>query len=230
MNRQLLELQQLDTQILGLSRAKRALDDGTPARAERDATQTLLGAAHEEERGVSQTRRAREGELEAIETKITRQKARLGTSSSASDVAAFERDLVGLSSARGELDETVLELMDEGDSLQSRIGELEAELRRNEGEAARVEAQFAQESAALDKQIAAKRATRPAIADKLSPAETEKYGVSFKKFGGLGVSEAVKGACSACGTTLSRDFLRDSAKEAFPQCESCGRLIFVASG
>lgn len=227
MNRQLLELQQLDTQILGLTRAKRALDDGTPARAKRDVTRALLDAAREEERGVNQTRAAREGELEAIETKIARQKTRLGSSSSAGDVAAFERDLVGLAHARGELDETVLQLMDEGESLQKRIGELEAELRRNEDEAARIEAGFAQESAALDKRIAAQRAARPALAEKLSPVESEKYSASFKKFAGLGVSEAVKGACSACGTTLSRDFLRDATKEAFPQCESCGRLIFV---
>lgn len=228
MNRQLLELQQLDTQILALTRAKRALDDGAPARTAREATRALLDAARLEERGTNQTRRAREGELEAIETKIARQKSRLGTSSSASDVAAFERDLVGLAHARGELDETILQLMDEGDSLQKRVGQLEAELARVETEVARVEAEFAAQSAALDKQIASKRAARPAIADKLSPAETEKYGSSFKKFAGLGVSEAVKGACNACGTTLSRDFLRDAEKEAFPQCESCGRLIFVS--
>lgn len=230
MNRQLLELQQLDTQILGLTRTKKALDDGTAARATRDATRALLDAARAQERGASQTRRAREGELEAIETKIARQKARLGSSSSAGDVAALERDLVGLSGARGELDETILELMDESESLQKRALQLETELKRDEAEVARIEAEFAQSGAVLDQQMAAKRAARPAIAGKLSPAESEKYAVSFKKFAGLGVSEAVKGACSACGTSLSRDFLRDSASEAFPQCESCGRLIFVASG
>lgn len=228
MNRQLLELQQLDTQILALTRTKRALDDGAPARTAREATRALLDAAREEERGIGQTRRAREGELEAIETKIARQKARLGTSSSASDVAAFERDLIGLAHARGELDETILELMDKGDSLQKRVGELEVEVARNQSEVARIEADFALQSAALDKQIAAKRAARPVIAEKLTPVESEKYGSSFKKFAGLGVSEAVKGTCSACGTSLSRDFLRDAEKEAFPQCESCGRLIFVS--
>jgi predicted nucleic acid-binding Zn-ribbon protein len=229
MNRVLLDLQQLDTQILGLSRAKKALDDGTSARTQRDATRTLLEAARVEERGVGQTRRSREGELEATEAKIARQKARLGSSSSAGDVAALERDLVGLSHARGELDETILELMDEGEELQKRIEQLESELLKNEEEVALIEADFASQSGALDKQMAAKRVARPAIANMLSPAETEKYGASFKKFAGVGVSEAVKGVCSACGTSLSRDFLRDAAGEAFPQCESCGRLIFVGA-
>ncbi len=229
MNRVLLDLQRLDTQTLALSRAKKALDDATSARARRDETQNLLDAARAEERGVNSTRGLREGELEATEQKIARQKSRLMNASNSGDVAALERDLVGLSHARGELDETILELMDEGDSLSKRIGQLEAELAQNESEVARIEAEFKKKSAELDGQIAAKRAGRPALATQLSPVESEKYETSFKKFAGLGVSEAQRGVCSACGTTLSRDFLRDAVSEAFPQCESCGRLIFVGA-
>jgi len=228
MNRVLLELQGLDTQILSLARTRKSLDDGTRARAEREATAQLLEAARSEAKGVSQTRKGKEGESEAIDAKITRQKARLASSSSAGDVAALERDLVGLSHARGELDEAILELMDESEGSDKKIKALETELRARETEAERIEKEFTQRAAQLDGQIAAKRAARPAIAEKLSPAESEKYGAAFKKFNGLGVSEAISGACSACGTSLSRDFLRDAVREAFPQCESCGRLIFVA--
>ncbi len=227
MNRALLELQHLDSSILSLSRAKKALDDGTSARLARDETQTQLKATQDEERAVSSTRRAREGELESTETKIARQKARLASSSSAGDVAALERDLVGLSHARGELDETILELMDKGETLQKQIAHLQAQLQQADEETARIEAEFAKTSADLDAQMARKRALRPQLAGKLSPAETEKYVASFKHHGGLGVSEAVKGTCTACGTTLSRDFLKQAPREAFAQCESCSRLIFV---
>jgi len=227
MNRVLLELQHLDTQILSLSRARKSLEDGTLARQARDEMAGLLEAARLEERGVNQTRRGKEGELEAVEAKIARQKARLASSSNAGDVSALERDLVGLAHARSDLDETVLGLMDEGESLATRIAALEAELKAREARVVEVEAEFARKGADLDAQIAEKRAGRPAISGKLSPIESDKYGASFKKFGGLGVSEAVSGGCSACGTSLSRDFLRDAKGEAFPQCESCGRLIFV---
>jgi len=228
MNRFLLELQGLDTQILSLARARKALDDGTRTRLERDGMTRLLEAARAEAKGVAQTRKGKEGESEAIDAKITRQKARLGSSSSAGDVAALERDLVGLSHARGELDEAILELMDESEGLDKKIKALETELRAREAEVERTETEFTRRGAQLDGQIAEKRAARPAIAGKLSPAESEKYGAAFKKFNGLGVSEAINGACSACGTSLSRDFLRDAVREVFPQCESCGRLIFVA--
>lgn len=228
MNRALLDLQHLDSSILALSREKKALDDGTNARQKRDETRALLEAARTEEKGIASTRRTHEGELEATEAKIAKQKARLNTSSSAHDITAFERDLVGLTKTRGDLDETILELMDESESLQKRVGELEAELSRNEAEVGRVEAAFAASNAELDAGLARKRAARPALAGKLSATETEKYVASFKKHGGLGVSETIKGACSACGTTLSRDFLRAAPAEAFPQCESCSRLIFVA--
>ena len=228
MNRALLDLQHLDSAILALSREKKALDDGTSARQKRDETRTVLEAARSEEKGVALARGKREGELEATEAKIAKQKARLNTSSNAGDVAALERDIVGLTKTRGELDETILELMDEGESLQKRVGELEAELTRGETEVGRVEAAFAASNSDLDDRLARKRASRPALAGKLSASETEKYVASFKRHAGLGVSEAIKGACSACGTTLSRDFLRAAPSEASPQCESCSRLIFVA--
>ncbi|RYX85701.1 hypothetical protein EON83_05020 [bacterium] len=229
MNRALLDLQHLDSAILSLSREKKALDDGTNARQKRDETRTILEAVRAEEQGVAKTRSTREDELEATESKIAKQKARLNSSSSAHDVAALEKDIAGLTKTRGELDETILELMDEGESLQKRIGELEAEFKRAEAEVARVEGEFTKSSTDLDAQLARKRAQRPALSGKLSPVETEKYVASFKKHGGLGVSEIIKGGCSACGTTLSRDFLRAAPSEAFPQCESCSRLIFVAA-
>lgn len=229
MNRVLLELQGLDTQTLSLARARKALDDGSRARAERATMEQILEAARAEAKGIAQTRRSKEGESEAIDAKMTRQKARLASSSSAGDVAALERDLVGLSHARGELDEAILGLMDKGEGLDKKVKALETELREREIEAERIEKEFARRAAELDEQIAAKRAARPAIAEKLTPAESEKYGAAFKKFNGLGVSETINGACSACGTSLSRDFLRDAVRETFPQCESCGRLIFVAA-
>jgi len=227
MNRALLELQHLDSSILSLSRAKKALDDGTKARQTRDETQASLEAARTEERANASTLRSREGELETTEAKIVRQKARLPSSSNANDVAAFERDLIGLSHARGDLDEKILELMDEGEQIQKRVAQLELEAKRAGEEVARVEAQFQKSSADLDAQLARKRAARPALSGKLSSIETEKYVASFKRHGGLGVSETVKGTCSACGTTLSHDFLKAAPRETFPQCESCSRLIFV---
>ncbi len=227
MNRALLELQHLDSSILGLSRAKKALDDGTLARQTRDETVAQLEDARAQQQTNASTRRAREGELEATEAKIARQKERLASSSSAGDVSAFERDLVGLSHARGDLDEKILELMDEGEQIQKRVAQLELEAKKAEAEVARIEAQFQKSSADLDAQLARKRAARPALAEKLSPAETEKYVASFKRHGGLGVSETIKSACSACGTTLSHDFFKAAPREAFPQCESCSRLIYV---
>lgn len=229
MNRALLELQQLDSSILALSREKKALDDGKRAREQRDEIQTRLQGAQDELKTASSNLRGREGELETTEAKIARQKTRLNASSSAGDVAALERDLVGLAKARGELDEAILELMDASETLQKRVAALGSELLKAEDEVARIEAEHAKSSARLDAQLAQKRALRPSFAGKLSPVESEKYLSAFKNHAGLGVSEAVKGACSACGTTLSRDFLKAAPGETFPQCESCARLIWVAA-
>lgn len=227
MNRALLDLQLLDLAIADAKREKARLDDGTTARQTLSELEDKLAQTRAKADEVAQTRSKAEADLETTETKIERQKKRVMTVSSAHEISALERDIEGLGRMRGELDETILTAMDEGETLG---GELEKQTKAVAAARLQVrdiEANFASESARLDKVIAQKKAARPAVIERLSADDKARYAEGYKQHGGIAVASIVGGNCSACGAEIL-PFTRQEAKtQEFPTCEGCGRLLWV---
>ena len=227
MNRALLELQELDSSLLALMREKKALDNGETARQKRDEIAQKLAQTREKLALCERNRSQKEDELRATETKIALQQKRLMNVSSAHEISALERDIKGLSSARGDLDEAILTFMDEAETLGNEVAALEKQSGDAIRAAQRAEDKFAEETARIDGILARKKAARPAIEAKLSASEKEKYVTNFKKFGGIAIAKIVGGSCSACGTTILPFTLKEAKEQEFPKCEACGRLLFV---
>ncbi len=227
MNRALLELQEIDNRITGWMRDKSRLDDGAVARAARDEIELNLSQTKSESQKNGAARAGAELELQTAETKIALQQKRMMNASSAHEIAALERDIAALGRARGDLDENILILMDAGETLGAQIDKLEAQSEKARAQVETIEADFALESARLERSLRAARAERVAAASALSPAETEKFAAFAQKYGGVAVSKVIKGNCSACGSAILQFTLRDAKNQDFPTCENCGRLIFV---
>ncbi len=227
MNRALLELQELDSSLLALVREKNKLDNGDNARAKRDGIAAELAATKEKLATCERTRSQKEDELSATEKKIELQKKRLMSVSSAHEITALERDITGLSNARGGLDEDILTLMDEGETLTAQVGRLGRMLAVAQTQVEEVEANFASEGKRIVALYTARKASRPKIEEELSPAEQTRYATAFKKFGGIEISKIINGNCSACGTNILPFTLNEAKKQEFPTCEGCGRLIYI---
>ena len=227
MNRALLDLQLLDSAIQNATREKSRLDDGKTARAALGALETQLAQTRAAAATVAATRAKAEGDLEAAETKIERQKKRVMSVSSAHEISALERDIEGLSRMRGELDETILMAMDEGETLAAKIAKEEKEVEAARQKAEKIEADFQAQTQMLDKRIADKRAARPPVIAKLSPADKEHYSEGYKRHNGVAVAHVEGGACSACGAEILPFTLREAKAQEFPTCEGCGRLLWV---
>ncbi len=228
MNRALLELQEIDNQIAALTRDLSRLDDGTTARAARDKLAQTLAQTNAQKQKSAAALAGAELELQSAETKIALQQKRLMNASSAHEITALERDIAALNRARGDLDENILVLMDEGDGLGAQIADLEAKLAKAEAQVEKIEADFANDGARLQRSLKAAREKRVPAEGELSPLEAEKYAAFAAKFGGVAVASATKGNCSACGAAILQFTLREAKNQQFPTCENCGRLIFVA--
>ena len=227
MNRALLDLQLLDSAIQDATREKTRLDDGTAARATLSELETQLAKIREAAATVAATRAKAEGDLEAAETKIERQKKRVMTVSSAHEISALERDIEGLSRMRGELDETILVAMDEGETLSSTIGSQTQQVANARQKAEQIESDFAARTQLLDKRIADKRAARPAVIARFSDEDKQRYAEGYKRHSGVAVAHVEAGACSACGAEILPFTLREAKTQQFPTCEGCGRLLWV---
>ncbi len=227
MNRALLDLQLLDSAIQNATQEKSRLDDGTSARATLATLETQLAQTQSAAATVAAARSKAEGDLEAAETKIERQKKRIMTVSSAHEISALERDIEGLSRMRGELDETILTAMDEGETLAAKIETETKNVATARAKARQIEADFKAQTELLDKRVADKRAARPPVIAKLSPSDREHYSDGYKSHGGTAVAHIEGGACSGCGAEILPFTLREAKTKEFPTCEGCGRLIWV---
>jgi hypothetical protein len=227
MNHALLELQEVDSAIAGLAREKAKLDDGTAARARRDELEKQVNAERERGHKLAAERTDKELQLKTTEDKLKKQQTRLMSATSAHEVKALERDIEGLGHARGDLDEALLNLMDEGEQSASRLQQLEKELTEATAEVSKVEADYAAAIKRIQATAASKVAEHQAVVAKLSPAEKAKYDSVAKSHGGIAVAKVVNGNCSVCGTNIPLLILREAKTREYPTCESCGRLLFV---
>ena len=181
-----------------------------------DELETRLAQTTAQAATVAATRAKAEGDLEATETKIERQKKRVMTVSSAHEISALERDIEGLSRMRGELDETILVAMDEGETLSSQIAALEKQVATARAKAETIAAEFAAQSARLDKLVADKRAARAPVIARLSANDKERYADGFKRHGGIAVAQVEGGNCSACGAEILAFYFARSQNPGIP--------------
>jgi len=227
MNRSLFELQDVDNDIARLKRERAKLDDGSALRAERDTLRAARDAGALTLKNLIAQRTRHEDELNATEEKIKRSQARLMSASSAHEISALERDIKGLGARRGESDEAILTLMDEVETATKDLNEREEQLKTKESETAQVDEIFNSESARLEKELAEVTARRAAMAKEIEPEFLQKYTDFAKRFHGVAVAHPQRGACSACGMALTAFNLKEARAQAWPKCESCGRLLFL---
>jgi len=227
MNHALLELQELENGILALAREKSKLNDGSAARAELAALQSQLGTETAVQQKIHADRTDRELQLKMAEEKLKKQGSRLMNANSTHEVTALQRDIESLGRARGDLDEAILTLMDEGDQAAARILKINGLLDAKRRELTEIEAHYAAEVKRIAAAAAAKQKLRLEVTAKLKPNEVATFTSYAKAHGGIALAKVIKGNCSTCGTALTPYTLKEAKTQEFPICEGCGRLIFV---
>jgi predicted nucleic acid-binding Zn-ribbon protein len=92
---------------------------------------------------------------------------------------------------------------------------------------AQAEAHFKSETERIEAEIAATQAKREALANSLDEEHLERYEEMAAQHHGVAVAHPEKGNCSACGMAIPAFSLKEAKTKEWPECESCGRLLFV---
>ena len=220
-------MQEIDNHITRLKRERENLDNGDQTRAEKDTLAAALAQQEAQLNLLNTNRISLEGDLEARETKLNTQQTRLMNAKTTHEVQSLERDIVALTTARGELDEKVLLLMDEIDQCAGRLDELRAQHQEKENLLNDIESTFTRETTRIDQETAALREQRDALFATLSNVEQTKYETTASRHHGIAVAHLHDGACSACGTALTPFNLKAAKTEEWPTCESCRRFLYM---
>lgn len=223
-----IELQQTDTKIAGLT----AQIDALPAQIEAfEAQLNQFIHDHEERKQRLATdqkeRRELEGDIKAIQEKISKHKDQLYEVKTNEQYRAMLREIEGEEANIRKIEDAVLERMIEAEELQKKVqeaaGRLEGEKSRVAGEKARLEA--ARQALVAERDQSQSR--RRELTSALSEAILDQYERVRKARNGLAVAVVRDGFCTACNVRLRPQAYNEVRQnEAVLTCENCVRILY----
>ena len=230
--RQLLALQEIDTEFIRVQRAVKAGPaEADAAAAARDAARA---AVTEKEETIREAElRIEENNLEALsaEAEIEKLKAKLKSVKNNKEYTII-KDAIGQQNERKDQHENIaLEHMEKVEALRKEVEELAPRAQTAEEEFARISAEVERETSALREEAQALRIRRQEACAGLDGEIFAEYEQVLRANQGLAVVEMVGGACQGCFRKLSpnnesqvvigRDVVR---------CQGCGRFLYCREG
>ena len=224
----LLDLQAVDSDIDRLLHRRQSLPELEQYRSAHDAAEGIATRLESEDAELKQAELAldkSEGELGLLEQKLTQEERRLYAGGmNARETANMQHEVESLRTRRATMEEGVLELLDQRETLQATAGASRAELEA----ARRLEASFEEAVAAewkvIDVEIAAKEARKGDIAP-LVPDPLATLYERLRQRDPVAIAPLTDGVCGGCHLRLSPAELIEALAEDPPRCVHCRRIV-----
>ena len=224
----LIELQALDS---ALDAARKRLADFPAAeklssQQAASATATLTAA-----RGAfndsAAARKLVEKDVAGIDARLAKFEEHKAAVKTNEQFHALQHEMEISQQQKAELEERVLELMLEADTLAASVQAAEAALKIANTAHAAMQTEHAKDRAVLEADIAALLATRAATTPGVDKAALAKYELLLKGRKGIAIAPMVNGGCTACHMGL-RPAVQAAVKrnDALNTCENCQRLLY----
>jgi uncharacterized protein len=233
--RRLLELQQVDTAIRRLQHRRANLPEQQTLDDHEDLYRRVrseLGAARERLDRLERDQRRHERELDLVEQRYASETQRKysGVIKVPKELEALDAELESLLVRKGDLEDTLLEIMGQNEetaSLISTLGVREAELAL---QVAAATAARDKAAARIEEELKKCTAEREEVAADL-PAPILRYydGVRARK-DGIAVAELLGRTCAGCRlelTTTEMQEVRERVDRGLASCEQCGRILVI---
>ena len=229
--RQLLELQAIDTALAQLAHRRKNL----PELAELDKLARELSSLEDErvrvqvavddiDRDIARL----DKDVEQVRTRADRDRTRLDAGTGpVRELEALQHELATLSRRQGELEDAELELMERREQEQSTVDAIEARIGVARQARDEVEARRDAAVAEVEAETAARTAARAPIAAGLPKDLLDLY-EKLRESSGMGAALLRAGRCQGCrleiaGSELSR--IRGADADEVVRCEECRRIL-----
>jgi predicted nucleic acid-binding Zn-ribbon protein len=228
----LISLQAIDTRIAALeadaARLPReiaaihaALEE---AKKQVDQTKTRLDTARKDQR-------AKEKDLEVVQTKRAKNEARLYEVKTNKEYSAVLIEIEEIKQEKARMEEEVLVLMEAQERLTGDIRDAEVRLKQRESQGHTEEAALKEQLRVIEIDLAAARSERKELTGKLPLNILSDYDRILRARGGLALVPVAKPSfCGACRMTITPQRLQElRAQSSLIPCESCGRYLYWPS-
>ena len=229
--RQLYELQEVD---LGIEAKREALSLAESRLGESQAlaeARVLLAQEEESLAELQHNQRLGEWEVEDLRAKIAllEEKLYAGSVKNPKELASLQSQVENLKRRRRELEDKVLDIMTEAETMQKRLSITSAEAERIEEKWREEQASLLREQAELSTALAALDQKRKDLISRIDAASLELYQVLKDKRQGRAVAKVEQGMCQGCRIVLPMSELqRARMGQELVQCSSCERILFVS--
>ncbi|MEW6350349.1 MAG: C4-type zinc ribbon domain-containing protein [Thermodesulfobacteriota bacterium] len=177
--------------------------------------------------GVEKELRAKEADLATEQEKIKRSEKRLLGIKNQKEYNALNREVKLGKKVTGELEEAILALMTEIESLKRSIDRKDAEYAGFEKELMEKKAEAEQITTASQEALNGLQARKDEIADQIEGEFLKRYHI-IKKARGDAVVELLNGSCAGCHMALPAQLvIRILKQEEMIVCPNCQRMIYV---
>lgn len=195
--------------------------------AERTAKQTEVDAVRASADATGVQRRELEAVLQEEERRLKERRMRLTRIRNDKEHEAAQREIDGLKELSSRHEEELITLMEQTESVDGGLKEVEAELQEILD---RIEAHNSESDGqveALGKEIEAEKAERERVAGLLKPNVRKRYETVFSRRSGLAVVEMSHDICSGCNMSIPPQMANEIRKgKSLIDCPSCQRILF----
>jgi uncharacterized protein len=223
------EVQKLDLQLAALRAERAALDDGTALREQTDAARNAAADAAARLHTAQATLRDRDLQLATTETKQKKAEGDLygGRVSNPKELAGLEEEIAGLTRNRDQLEDRILGLLDEVETLKREEAERRAAARALEERLAAHVAAYERERGRIDAEIAAREDERAGLAAAVEPRLLKKYDAIAAQEGGVGMVAIAGDFCGGCHNDVPARFVSRVRGGDVVTCERCHRILYL---
>lgn len=214
-------IEELRREIAALPRQIAELEKKLEAHSRKVEAERAALAANQRDR------RHLELEVQSQEQKLARLKDQSREAKTNEQYWAFQHEIQYLETQIRQLEDRILDLMAESETLEQNLKKAEAELAA-ERQQAEQEKQRARERAAADQKLLEQLTSERQSTAAAMPAQLYKAYERIRKLRkGVAVAEVVDGRCTACHLVLRLQFYQDLRRgEQVMFCESCGRILY----
>ncbi len=231
MLRTLSEVQTLDLELDAVAAER----EQTPpelidARARQQALMADLDQRRQELEALRRRLSANELELASLQERRKSAAASALRAGSAKEASQFQNQELQLATRLQELEDDTMPLLEEQETRQAGVEELETLLATLRPEVEALEADERARLAALEERAQVVRQQRDALAEAIQPVLLKQYEHVRRARRGLGVVPVNGGTCGGCNVRLPIFVVQKVRKgDGVTRCPSCGRLLWSPS-
>jgi hypothetical protein len=223
----LIDMQQIDSKLFELAaRAKTIpkLIEGLESR--KGSLDSELKQAEAELEEVRRQRMIKEGELEAAESKLSDVRRALFEIKSNKEYAAAQKEIAFLQDQSAEMEEEVLRLMEEADSLTLSNNEKARKVEEDKRELDAEISKFKHELSEVEDQIAIKKDEKLRLSKRISHEFLSRYDRILSSKGDSAIAFVRADCCEGCFARIPPQRVVEIRRnDSLIECEGCGRIL-----